>query len=259
MTGQAVPRRNDASTSAKSSRLDTSEQRSSSVKGAGNTRVDSSKQSWLNLKEAPPTADELEKYGYLTQTSFLKKQNNTHNAALHPHVDNERSVLVTPRSQLVTPRSQPPSDVMLAVAMAKKRNDSDIFKAGDAVVAGLDVPNQSNVDGRVNAAMNISSDSSGDDDLLRRHRGTKIRTPMGGRSKKRHTNTSSHVSNIDETTQQSSTQAKSVDVSERFKALSVPVKQDIRQKQENIYSLSAGVYPYGRYVDVLSSPATLDR
>lgn len=252
MTGQTVPRRNDVRTSM-SSRLDTSERKSNSVKSIVSPRVDSSKQSWLNLKEAPPTADELEKYGYLTQTSFLKKQNNSQNSVPHQHVDNERSLLVTPRSQ-------PPSDVMLAVAMAKKRNDSDVFNAGDAV-AGLDAPNQPNIEGRVNA-MNISSDSS-DDDLLHRHRGTRIRTPMGGRSRKNRHNTSNHVSNIDETSQHSSTasdpNAKSVDVSERFKALSIPVKQDIRQKQENIYSLSAGVYPYGRYVDVLSSPATLNK
>lgn len=231
--------------------------------------MESDEQSWLNLKEAPPTAEELEKYGFLTQSSFLKKQSASYNASSQQSyadgsvllLENERSTLITPRSALVTPRSQPPSDVVLAVAMAKKQHDSDIYNAAD-FVDGSCVLNQVPANGgrRANTG-NISSDSSGDD-LVLRHRGTRIRTPMGGR-KKLHRNVSNRESNIDDsrkvTLTSSNTNTKSADVSERYHALSVPVKEDIREKQKNIYSLSSGVYPYGRYVDVLSSSSTLDR
>ena len=226
------------------SKVDVNGRKSSGVNSAS---VDNNKQSWLNLKEAPPTADELEKFGFLTQSSFLKNQTASQNATSQPYVEVERSALTTPRSQ-------PPSDVMLAVAMAKKLNDSTIFKVGDTLAGQPDIAERARV-------MNISSDSS-DDELVQRHRGTRIRTPMGGRSRKHHGKTASHVNNVKETSKISSASSepssKSVDVSERFKALSVPVKQDIKEKQKNIYSLSAGVYPYGRYVDVLSSQP-LDR
>ena len=103
-----------------------------------------------------------------------------------------------------------------------------------------------------------------------------MRIPMGGHKKPTQTrlntlnnsiSTSTHSqqsmmsTNSSNQSDANSTHLKPAEESQHFNALSARVQQDIREKKNNIYSMTNNSqlnYPSGRYIDVLSNPSVLN-